>query len=147
MNRGMTDEQPRVRLHVLGEQECLDLLAAHHFGRLGFVSDGWPVILPVNYVFEEPTIVVRTAPGAKLEDSPLTMVAFEVDDADPTGTWGWSVLAQGPAFDVTDSVDDYSAALRRLPVEPWAPGARPNWLKISARRVSGRRFGEVPAAP
>lgn len=131
-------------LQVLSEQECLGLLAARHLGRLGFVSDGWPVILPVNYVFEEPTIVVRTGPGAKLENTPLTIVAFEVDEADPAGMWGWSVLAQGPAFDISDSIDDYSGTLRHLPVEPRAPGDKPNWLKITASRLSGRRFGAVP---
>lgn len=134
-------------LEVLTDQECLDLLAGRHLGRIGFVADGWPVILPVNYVFEEPSIVVRTGPGLKLEGTPLSLVAFEVDDADPAGHWGWSVLAQGPAFDISDAVDEYSAALRRLPVEPDAPGVRRNWLKITARRISGRRFGEVPSTP
>lgn len=140
-------ERQRPHLDVLDEAECLGLLAAHHLGRLGFVADGWPVILPVNYVFEEPSIVVRTGPGAKLDDTPLSMVAFEVDAADPDGAWGWSVLAQGPAFDITDSIDEYSGALRRLPVEAHAPGDKPNWLKITARRLSGRRFGDVPGSP
>lgn len=135
------------QVEVLGEAECLDLLAAGRFGRLGFVAGGWPVILPVNYVFEEPSIVVRTGAGTKLEETPLTVVAFEIDGADPAGRWGWSVLAQGPAFDISDSVDQYSAALRLLPVQPRAPGDKPHWLKITAARVSGRRFGEVPPAP
>jgi uncharacterized protein len=133
-------------LTVLGEDECRALLARHSLGRLGFVSgEGWPVILPVNYVFDEPSIVVRTGAGTKLSDIPLTMVAFEVDAADPAGAWGWSVLAQGPAFDITDSLDDHSESLRHLPVDPRAPGDKPHWLRISARRLSGRRFGEVPA--
>ena len=132
-------------LVVLSEAECLALLATHSFGRLGFLSaEGWPVILPVNYAFEEPSIVVRTGAGTKLADIPLTMVAFEVDAADPAGAWGWSVLAQGPAFDITDSLDDCSEALRHLPVDPRAPGDKPNWLKVSASRITGRSFGEVP---
>ncbi len=140
----MPEDPRRGELHVLSESECTALLAGHHFGRLGFVSDGWPVILPVNYVFDDPSIVVRTGPGTKLEDTPLAMVAFEVDGADPAGSWGWSVLAQGPAFDISDAIDEYSGSLRHLPVEPRAPGDKPHWLKISARRISGRRFGEVP---
>ena len=133
-------------LEVLTDAECVALLAGHHFGRLGFVAGEWLAILPVNYVFDEPTIVVRTGPGAKLDETPLTMVAFEIDGADPDGQWGWSVLAQGPAFDITESIDHYSAALRRLPVQPQAPGDRPNWLKITAARISGRRFGSPPAS-
>lgn len=91
------------------------------------------------------TVLVRTGAGTKLSDIPLTIVAFEVDAADPAGTWGWSVLAQGPAFDITDSLDDHSESLRHLPVDPRAPGDKPHWLKVSAYRLSGRRFGEVPA--
>ena len=141
----MSDEHTNQELQVLSDRECIALLSAHHFGRLGFVEGDWLSILPVSYVFEEPTIVVRTGPGTKLTESPLTIVAFEVDAADPDGTWGWSVLAQGPAFDITDSVDEYSGALRRLPVQPIAPGYKANWLKVTAVRLSGRRFGSPPA--
>lgn len=141
----MSGEHMSHELQVLSDRECLDLLSNHHFGRLGFVDGEWLSILPVNYVFEEPTIVVRTGPGSKLAESPLTVVAFEVDAADPEGHWGWSVLAQGPAFDITESVDDYSGALRHLPVQPSAPGHKPSWLKITAVRLSGRRFGTPPA--
>jgi len=128
-------------LQILTEDECRDLLAQHHFGRLAFVSDGGPVVLPVNYVFDGRSLVIRSAPGAKLTDAPMTAAAFEIDDAGPDGRWGWSVLARGVAFDITDSLDDHSEALRALPVEPWAPGEKPNWLMLTVTTVSGRQFG------
>ena len=142
----MPDSTP-AEMQTLSTDECLELLERHHFGRLGFVSEGQPLILPVNYSFEEPSIVVRTGSGAKLDDTPLTLVAFEIDGADPAGAWGWSVVVQGPAFDISDSIDQYSGALRDLPVDPRAPGDKPYWLKITARHVSGRRFGGVPPSP
>lgn len=52
------------------------------------------------------------------------------------------VPAQGP--DVT-SPDDHSESLRHRPVDPRAPGDEPDRLRIGAHRLSGRRFGEVPA--
>jgi nitroimidazol reductase NimA-like FMN-containing flavoprotein (pyridoxamine 5'-phosphate oxidase superfamily) len=130
-------------LEILDREECLHLLGTHHFGRIAFYGASWPVILPVNYVFDEPSLMIRTAPGEKLEFVPMTVVAFEVDDADPAGSWGWSVLVQGPAFDITESTDVYSARLRSLEVTPWAPGRRDHWLKLSAVTVTGRRFGQV----
>ena len=136
---------PTAGLDVLSTEECLELLAAHCFGRVAFAAAGVPLILPVNYVFQEPDIVVLTAPGTKLTDIPLTIVAFEIDAADPDGGWGWSVVVQGPAFDITDSPDEHSSALRRLPVEPWAPGDRRHWLRITAATVQGRRFGRMAA--
>jgi nitroimidazol reductase NimA-like FMN-containing flavoprotein (pyridoxamine 5'-phosphate oxidase superfamily) len=138
---------PTEGLDVLEPWECITLLARHHLGRLAFWGPTWPVVLPVNYVFEEPSLVIRTAPGAKLEWAPARPVAFEVDDADPAGAWGWSVLVQGPAFDITEATGPYSARLRELGVTPWAPGRREHWLKVSAVELSGRRFGPVPPAP
>lgn len=129
---------------MLSREECIRLLAEHHLGRLAFWSGDLPLILPVNYVFEMPNVVIRTGPGTKLEETPLRMVAFEIDDADRDGQWGWSVVAQGPAFDITDSLDEFSALLRTLAVEPWAPGAKQHWLKMTATRVSGRRFVKSP---
>jgi len=128
-------------LEVLGRDECLELLAGHNFGRIAFYGRSGPVVLPVNYIFDEPSLIIRTAPGAKLELAPMTTVAFEIDDADPEGASGWSVLVQGPIFDITETTDAYSARLRALDVRPWAPGHREHWLKVSAVEVAGRRFG------
>lgn len=128
-------------MEVLSTDECLALLRSHSFGRLALIVRGVPLILPVNFVFEEPSIVIRTGPGTKLEHAPLTVVAFEVDETSADGSRGWSVAVQGPAFDITEAIDEYSTALRRLSVEVWAPGEKPHWLKISAVSVSGRRFG------
>jgi nitroimidazol reductase NimA-like FMN-containing flavoprotein (pyridoxamine 5'-phosphate oxidase superfamily) len=131
-------------LGVLDRSQCVALLARHSFGRLAFWSVDAPLILPVNYGFQEPNIVIRTGVGAKLEQTPLAPVVFEIDGVDSLGQWGWSVVAQGPAFDITDALDETSVALRQLPLTPWAPGLRPAWLKITATRVSGRYFGELP---
>jgi hypothetical protein len=94
-------------------------------------------------MYEGSSIVIRTAPGGKLDEGPLTTVAFEIDGADRYGYWGWSVLVQGPLFDITSSVDDLSAHLRTLPVRPWVPGAHDHWLKLTAARMSGRAFGDI----
>jgi len=131
-------------LEVLDDAECTRLLKSRAVGRLVFAHDDWPVVLPVNFVYDEPTIVIRTGEGAKLEDAPMTAVAFEVDDMDPQGAWGWSVLAKGPAFDITTATDPRSRRLRELPLRCWAPGEHDHWLTVTAIQLSGRRFGEPP---
>lgn len=141
----MTATAASEELEVLDDQTCIQLLTSHHFGRMAFAHESWPLILPVNYVYAEPNVIIRTGPGAKLDFAPMTAVAFEVDDAGLDGTWGWSVVVQGPAFDITDSNDAYSTQLRLAGVEPAAPGRRDHWLKITAINLSGRRFGPVLA--
>lgn len=131
-------------LEKLTREECEALLRAHHLGRVGFAHDGMPAIIPVNYVYEPPHVVIRTAAGTVLDEITLTVVAFEIDDALPNGAWGWSVVVEGPALDITDSADAVDRELRRLPVLPWAPGHRHRWVKVVAANLSGRRFGVVP---
>jgi hypothetical protein len=132
----------------LDAAQILELLRTHTFGRMVFADESWPVILPVNYAFADPTIVIRTGPGAKLASAPRhAAVAFEIDDADPKGSWGWSVLVQGPAFEITYARDEPSRRLRELVGQPTAPGVRDHCLVISALKISGRSFGEPPGLP
>ena len=50
----------------LAEDECIDLLKRHHFGRVAFAErvELPPVILPLNYLVAADTVVVRTDPAA-----------------------------------------------------------------------------------
>ena len=128
-------------VRVLSKEECLALLRSHRLGRLALSVDDQPHIFPVNYLYEETSVVIRTAPGLKLDHGPLRAVAFEIDDASPNGDWGWSVVVLGPCFDLTDTIDKRSERLLELPVRPWAPGAREHCLSVLARHVSGRAFG------
>jgi uncharacterized protein len=132
------------RLAELTASEAATLLRTHRLGRLVFAYESWPVVMPVNYVFEDPTVVFRSDVGAKVSAAPFQAVAFEIDDADPSGAWGWSVLAQGPAFDITEATDERSEYLRSLPVAPWPVGVHEHWLTMTVVRLSGRRFGPVP---
>jgi nitroimidazol reductase NimA-like FMN-containing flavoprotein (pyridoxamine 5'-phosphate oxidase superfamily) len=135
---------PTADLFVLDVGRCIELLSGHHFGRLAVPHSAGPLIFPVNYVYVEPSILVRTNPGTKLESGNMQYVGFEIDDADLDGRWGWSVLAQGPAFEITAALDEHSERLRSFTVTPWAPGERDRWLKMTAMNLSGRSFGDVP---
>lgn len=137
------DQDKSEQLRVLSDEECVDLLKGHHFGRLAFAVDGRATIFPVNYLYDEASVVVRTAPGLKLDEAPLRGAAFEIDDASPDGSWGWSVVVQGPCYDVTSARDHLSERLRQLPLLPWAPGARAHWLRIAADQITGRAFGSA----
>jgi nitroimidazol reductase NimA-like FMN-containing flavoprotein (pyridoxamine 5'-phosphate oxidase superfamily) len=126
---------------ALTEEVCRFLLAEEDVGRIGFVDDdGYPVVLPVNYVLADDFIVFRTAQGSKLEGVPLRQVAFEVDHLSIIYRSGWSVLVQGRGQEITTALDPRHARLRDHSVEPWVPGAKDHWLAIKIERVSGRRI-------
>ena len=127
-------------VEVLDEDECKRLLQSQDLGRIAIVIDGRPQIFPVNYVFDEGVVVFRTTAGLKLEQGPLSSVAFETDHVDYENRLAWSVMVQGTAQDITATIDSLSERLRRLPVVPAAPGDRRDWMGVYAHQVTGRRF-------
>lgn len=138
-------EIDRNGLEVLDREECLRLLRARRFGRIGVTSGALPTILPVNYWCDEDTIYLRTTPGTKL-DAALrdAVVAFEVDDIERMDHAGWSVVATGVARPVTDPVE--VAALQSAPLARWAPTPGSHVIAISTELVTGRRMREMPVA-
>lgn len=133
-------DRGHVVMEELAEPECRQLLAAHHFGRLAVANDDGPLVLPVNYVYDEGHVVIRTDPGTKLDRSAQGRVAFEIDEIDEPSRIGWSVLVTGAGYDVTDSIDHASVSARGFPVDTWAPGDKAHWIRIEPQSITGRRL-------
>ncbi len=127
-------------LRVLGLDECLVRLRQAPIGRLGFLRDGGPVVLPVNHGVDHLGVVFRATWGAKLMVAELRgPVAFEVDGIDEDRETGWSVLVTGTASVVYDN--DEASTLERLGVRSWAGiGEDALWVRIVAEDVSGREI-------
>jgi len=136
----MSENEVPSQLEEIPEVECRHLLALHRLGRLAVVVEGHPQIFPLNYALDDRLIVFRTAPGTKLTFAPMSRVAFEIDDYDPSIRGGWSVMVQGVAEEITGALDRISEAARKLPVSPLAPGQREHWLAVRPTRITGRRF-------
>jgi hypothetical protein len=123
-------------LEVLSEEECRTLLAQETVGRVGLSVDALPAILPVNYAMVDGGIVFRTGEGGKLRAALCrTIVAFEVDQIDPTRAEGWSVLVVGMAEPVASSAQTPGLDTPK----PWAGGTRPHLVRIRPEVISGRR--------
>lgn len=137
------EARARRQMLELSRQECLELLASHRFGRLAVVmSNGSPVIRPVNYIFDHrsQSVVFRTAHGSKLHALlHAAKAAFEIDGIDEGARRGWSVIIEGVTAEVTNlnEID----RLNRLGLESWAPGPKRHWVHVRAWTVSGRRIG------
>jgi hypothetical protein len=71
-------------LEGLSEDECWQLLAQHHLGRMAVVVDGQPMIFPVNYGLSHRIVTFRTAHGTKLSYAPGSDVSFGIGDYAPT---------------------------------------------------------------
>jgi uncharacterized protein len=132
----------RTGLESLDRDECFRLLGLNGVGRIAVVDGGNPMIFPVNYVVDDEQILIRTAPGTKLDAASRgQQVAFEIDSADPMYHTGWSVIVAGRSEEITDP--ERRAHIETLPLRPWAVGAKDNIIAINAERVTGRRIVHV----
>ena len=133
----------------IDRDECLRLLATQSIGRLAVPHHGAypPHIVPVNYVLDGDSLVFRSDAGLKFKLSILAehSVSFEVDSIDTAGRMAWSVVVQGRAEMQTEAeveARDYESR-----VDAWAPGERPQWVRIIPYAITGRRLRPAPISP
>lgn len=81
----------------LSKEECLNLLSAARYGRLGLAKDDRPYVVPMSYVFSDGRIYLHSRGGGMKMDfaSANPRVCFQVDSLDK-GHWS-SIIAFGPA--------------------------------------------------
>ena len=121
----------------LEEDSAWGYLDSAEVGRLATALGEQPDVFPVNFVVDGPSVVFRTAEGTKLAELVLNQrVAFEADNWDAEG--GWSVVLRGTAERITDEAE--LARAEKLPLRPFLPGVKTNFVRISPDTISGRYF-------
>lgn len=130
-------------LVVLSHHSCMALLATVPLGRVGLMSEGQPLILPVNHLVVEGLVAFRSALGTKLDGAIFgRQVAFEADDYDESRQTGWSVLVRGRLDLVEDPV--LLARLDARGPTSWGRHAqRAPWVVVRADHITGRRLASA----
>jgi nitroimidazol reductase NimA-like FMN-containing flavoprotein (pyridoxamine 5'-phosphate oxidase superfamily) len=124
----------------LSREECLGLLASVNVGRIAWISDGVPHILPVNHRVLHDQVVFRTASGSELGRQAIgAAVAFEVDNVDYGHLTGWSVVVNGTCRPVDDAQD---RAVLTDALTSWVEGAKEQVFTIEPTSITGRRLVE-----
>jgi hypothetical protein len=127
-------------LEPLTYAECVDRLRATRVGRIAVVTDGFPLILPVNFRLTQTSprqwIAIRTRPGNVIDRAPI-FAAFEIDDFDVPRREGWSVVVRGTLHHVDPIAADFAA---RFDPEPWLLDERDSWMVLEPSTVTGRRL-------
>lgn len=126
------------RIGVLSEEKCIELMQSTPIGRVGFIADGAPLVLPVNFRWTEEGAVFRSLEGQKMEAAAEDqIVCFEVDHWDAEERTGWSVVVRGTATKVTQWAE--IEELEQLGLVPWAKGEwRPLWVRVKPFEITGR---------
>jgi nitroimidazol reductase NimA-like FMN-containing flavoprotein (pyridoxamine 5'-phosphate oxidase superfamily) len=126
------------QIGVLSEEKCIELIESTPIGRVGFQSDGTPLVLPVNFKWTDAGVVFRSLEGQKMAAAADNQpVCFEVDYWDGDKRAGWSVVLRGTARRVTDWAE--VEQLEQVGLVPWAKETwRPFWVRIEPTEISGR---------
>jgi nitroimidazol reductase NimA-like FMN-containing flavoprotein (pyridoxamine 5'-phosphate oxidase superfamily) len=91
-----TSGSPRFR--ELTREECDELLARNHVGRIAFSYHDHVDIEPINFVYEDGWIYGRTADGTKLRTlAHNRWLAFEADEISALFDWK-SVVVKGALY-------------------------------------------------
>lgn len=125
---------------ALTEVECWALAATQATGRLGFFCPGVLDIFPVNYLVMANHVYFRTSTDGAIATSYLAHAAFQIDHIDRQPRSGWTVLINGAVTQIKDSnllTELWGKAID----EPWAPGPRNLFLRVTPTLVRGRRIG------
>ena len=132
----MSDFQ-QAHLQTLTREECLELLEQVVVGRIGYVTDGIAIILPVNFTVRDGDIVFCTAKGSTLTWLSLRgHLSFQADESRWADREGWSVLVHGVAREVTDPSE--LEILRRGAPSSWLRSPAEHWVRIRIEAISGR---------
>jgi len=127
-------------LHELDEEECWELVRSREVGRMAYDDERGPMVVPVTFVLDGETVVLRVAPYSQLaQHLPGARAAFEVDEIDYFTRTGWSVVLRGSIQTVES---DDVPALEDRPT-PWPEGHRTLHLRLTPDAVTGRRLIEA----
>jgi nitroimidazol reductase NimA-like FMN-containing flavoprotein (pyridoxamine 5'-phosphate oxidase superfamily) len=135
----------RAGLEILHLGDCFLRLESVPVGRIGFVSGGEVVILPVSFLVDGQDVVFRTGTGSKLSALEVGhYVGFEADSYDPATGTGWSVVVNGLA-EIVDSGTE-AARLDTLGLPSWGGGeAGRTWVRIRPTSITGRSIASAGA--
>jgi hypothetical protein len=126
---------------LLGEDECMELLADGGMGRLVFTSRYGLTAMPVMYKIDGESIVLGTWDPVLDEDLRTGIadadyqVAVEADQIDPQARLGWVVVARGAAHHLDTEAERAPAIDAGL--EPWIEGVPAHYIRVTPITIFG----------
>jgi uncharacterized protein len=132
-------------------EEIQDLLQKVEYGHLGYIHEGKPYVMPMNYYLEEKDIYLFTTEGMKTHDIDANPeVCLQVEEIHESSHWR-SVIVSGQAERLTDSQDiervmqfikkrnpTLSPAINRTWVDSWGHSEAIAIYRIHKSEMSGR---------
>lgn len=117
-------------------EECWERLSSREFGRLAYRIVDEIHLVPINYVVDARSLLMRTAAGNKLFAAALgSAVALEIDWYDEATAW--SVTARGHLRRLGE---DEQHRLDQSTQQPWVSRQKPEVVELVPEALTGRHF-------
>lgn len=134
----MDNNRTDTTMRELDVDTCMRLLSEQHFGRIAIDDGDGPLILPVNYVYHEGSVLFRSDVGSKTAAAEEhAKASFEIDHVDEDARVGWSVVVRGRLVEVVrrPELDRVQAA----GVTPFVEGqGKHHFVRLYPRSITGR---------
>lgn len=89
----------------MGQKEIQDFLQQLGYGHLGYIHEGKPYVMPMNYYLKEKDIYIFTTEGMKTHDIEVNReVCLQVEEIHDSAHWR-SVIVTGQAERLTEQQD------------------------------------------
>lgn len=124
----------------LSPDQCHTLLSVGIIGRVAFQSSQGLKLLPLNYLHQNDEIFFRVSEDSVLGElaKGIDEVAFQADHHEDMFRKAWSVVVSGSTEEVVDA-DETSVLRGHRLLQPWAPGKREIFVRLTPSSISGRR--------
>jgi hypothetical protein len=130
-----------MKLADLDPAECRRLLRDHAAGggtgRLLVLARVVPQVHPSRYVIDRDEVVLPVDADVLDPRDHDSVLGLQVDDLDPLTGTGWSVMAVGLAYPITDRAREDSLA--RLRPDIWSDGSPPS-VALALQKLTGQRL-------
>lgn len=124
-------------LEILGRTECLRLLTSACIGRLAYIHNGIPAVIPLNVASSGDTMLFRLSTGSALTAIyGRQTIALEVDAIDVDAHAGWSITIAGSPIEVEAAIaEDAGHELRS-----WLRPSAARLFRLGTEHLDGRRL-------
>lgn len=127
-------------LRELDHVECWELIRTREVGRVAYVDERGPMVVPITFTSGGGSVLFRVSPYSEIaRHLPDARVALEVDELDDFTRSGWSVVLRG----VIETVETDDLPPPHDRPTPWPEGQRNLHLRLTPDTVTGRRLLEA----
>jgi len=123
-----------IDIDEMGQKEIQAFLQKVEYGHIGYIHEGKPYVIPMNYYLEDSDIYLFTTEGMKTHDIDANPeICLQVEEIHNLSHWR-SVIVMGRAERLTEQQDiDHAMQLIKARNPTLTPAINRTWIDVEGR--------------